>query len=150
VRGPSGNRLHGGLSVGVARLAISGDLAAGVIPCWQIADCALGERLRRSQLACAHAVLADHNLNIIYYIITFGLRDFGSLASDWLPALAAAPAGAQGSKKVHARLVPYNRVSQRPIDTPLHGVMYTSQTKRLEADVSLSMLITRTDDVELE
>jgi hypothetical protein len=54
--------------VGVARLAISGDLAAGVIPCWKIADCALGERLRRSQLACAHAVLADHNLNIIYYI----------------------------------------------------------------------------------
>ena len=38
-------------AVGVARLAISGDLAAGVIPCWQIADCALGERLRRSQLA---------------------------------------------------------------------------------------------------
>ena len=55
-------------AVGVARPAISGDLAAGVIPCWQIADCALGERLRRSQLACAHAVLADHNLNIIYYI----------------------------------------------------------------------------------
>jgi hypothetical protein len=42
---------------------------AGVIPCWQIADCALGERLRRSQLACAHAVLAGHDLNIKYYII---------------------------------------------------------------------------------
>ena len=39
-------------TVGVTGLAISGDLAAGVIiPCWQIADCALGERLRRSQLA---------------------------------------------------------------------------------------------------
>jgi hypothetical protein len=55
-------------AVGVARLAISGNLAAGVIPCWQITGCALGERLRRSQLACAHAVLADHNLNITHYI----------------------------------------------------------------------------------
>jgi hypothetical protein len=41
--------------------------------CWQIADFALGERLRRSQLACAHAVLAGHNLNIIYYITSLPL-----------------------------------------------------------------------------
>jgi hypothetical protein len=42
--------------------------AIGVIPCWETTDCALGQRLRRSQLACARAVLADHNLNIMYYI----------------------------------------------------------------------------------
>jgi hypothetical protein len=59
----------GGCGSSTARLASSGDLAAGggpgaVIPCWQVTDCALGERLRRSQLACARAavLLAGHNL----------------------------------------------------------------------------------------
>jgi hypothetical protein len=33
VRESSGNRLHGGLWE-LARLAFSGDLAAGVVPCW--------------------------------------------------------------------------------------------------------------------
>jgi hypothetical protein len=47
VRGPSVNRLHGGLWE-LARLAFGGDLAAGVIPCWKIDDCVLGElRSRR-------------------------------------------------------------------------------------------------------
>jgi hypothetical protein len=67
VRGPPGNRLHGGLWE-LAHLAYSGDLAAGGFPCWQIADRVVGRAASPLAARCAHDVLAGHNLNIIYYI----------------------------------------------------------------------------------
>ena len=68
VRGPSGNRPHGGLWE-LAHLTSSGDLAAGGFPCWQIADRVVGRAASPLAARCAHAVLAGHNLNIIYYIV---------------------------------------------------------------------------------
>ena len=57
----------------------------------------------------------------------------------------------QGSKKVHARLAT-SAVQQSTPPTDRHIVTWRDvhQTQRLEADVSLGMLITRTDDMEIE
>jgi hypothetical protein len=83
-RGPSGNRLHGGLWE-LAHLAASGDSAAGGSPpAGKLLTALLGERLDSPLAArCAHAhgarltthddVLADHSpvlcVDIIYCII---------------------------------------------------------------------------------
>jgi hypothetical protein len=74
--------------------AFSGGLAAGVAPCWQITDCALGERLRRSQLACARAVLAGHDLDARCHIshIAFALH-----CIRWSAASGAGHTGASGA-----------------------------------------------------
>jgi hypothetical protein len=45
--------------------------AAGGFPCRQIADRVVGRAASPLAARCAHAVLADHNLNIIYYIRSF-------------------------------------------------------------------------------
>jgi hypothetical protein len=70
VRGPSGNRLHGGglWELELAHLASSGDLAAGGFPCWQIADRVVRRAASPLAARCARDVLAGHNLNITYYI----------------------------------------------------------------------------------
>jgi hypothetical protein len=69
--GTSGNPPARG-AVGVARLAVSVAIwRRGLSPAGKLLTVrwASGERLRRSQLACAHAVLlAGHDLDIIYYI----------------------------------------------------------------------------------
>jgi hypothetical protein len=67
VRGPSGNRLHGGLWE-LAHPASSGELAAGGFPCWQIADRVVGRAASPLAARCARDVLASHDLNIIHYI----------------------------------------------------------------------------------
>jgi hypothetical protein len=40
----------------------------GGLPCRQVADRVVGRAASPLAARCAHAVLADHNLNIIYYI----------------------------------------------------------------------------------
>jgi hypothetical protein len=102
VRGPSGNRLHGGLWE-LAHLTSSGDLAAGGFPpCWQIADRVVGRAASPLAARCAHAVLADHNLNIIYYIIA--------------PCQPHAPCQCQ--PQPHANPMPSPHAGPNPIETP--------------------------------
>jgi hypothetical protein len=69
-----------------------------------------------------------------------------------IPQLRLTVLTKQGSKKVHARPAT-SAVQQSTPATDRHTATWRDahQTKRLEADVSLGMLIiTRTDDVELE
>jgi hypothetical protein len=56
---------------GIGDLIGGGDLAAGGFPCWQIADRVGGRAASPLAARCAHAVLADHNLNITYYILHY-------------------------------------------------------------------------------
>jgi hypothetical protein len=68
VRGASRNRLHGGLWELARRLASSGELASGGLPCWQIADCVAGRAASPLAARCARAVLAGHNPNTTHSI----------------------------------------------------------------------------------
>jgi hypothetical protein len=88
-------------TAGVTGLAVSGDLAAGVSPAGKLltARWASGFAAPSSQLGlparCAHAVLADHDLNVIYYI---------ALASDC--PLGARPALRGPQHRVRTRTSP--------------------------------------------